>query len=430
MTEKETEQDELGKKLRLSRKVVDSAQPQPKQYYIRDTDVMGFKLIVRPTGVKTYVYDYRSGKGRSGKKQRVTIGASDKLTPEQAREKARGYLAQVINGEDPREDERKLSNRHLFEEVWQQFMDEHVKVKNRVSTQDSTGQRGKVILKHFKGKYVEDITPQHLHDFMLGMKHAKTQANRCRSNLSKMFNLCERPWAYRPLNSNPCRGLFKYQEKRRERYLDDEELRRFMGVLDAAINMVREYPAEDVPLRMIFKARAASYYKLMLFTGARGVEWRKAKLSEIDLPRMQLRPEQTKNNEPAICLPPECVPILEFLLALPRPEDNPYLFPGKYKENMATPRETWKVFKKEAKLDGFNPHDMRHSWAAFALASGLSLADVGQQLNHKSYQTTKRYEHLADQVKQQNAASVGNAISLISSGEAEIIDIRTRKKPA
>lgn len=426
----EQEQSELGKKLRLTRKVVESALPESKLYYISDTEVSGFKLIVRPSGGKTYVFDYRMGKGRNHKPQRITIGATDKFAPEQAREKAKNCLAQVINGEDPREDERRQSNKHLLSEVWQKFLDEHVAIKNRHSTYLSTVQRGKRILEFFKGKYVEDVTPQHMHDFMLGLKEYKTHANRCRSNLSKMFNLCERPWEYRPVSSNPCRGLFKYSEKRRERFLDDEELRRYMGVLNKTINEARSHPIEELPLRLMFKARAACYYKLMLLTGARGCEWRKAKLQEIDIPRLQIRPESTKNDEPAISFPPVCVEILEFLFSLPRPEGNPYLFPGKYKENMGTPRESWKMFKEEAKLEGFNPHDLRHSWAALALASGLSLADVGQQLNHKSYQTTKRYEHLADKVKQKNVAVVSDAIQNISSGEAEIIDIRTRQKPA
>ena len=423
----EQEQDDYSKKVRLTRKVVESAMPQEKQYYIRDVEVSGFMLIVRPTGMKTYIYDYRPGKGRGVQKQRVTIGAANKYSPEQAREKAKGYLAQVIQGADPREDERKLSNKHLLSDVWQQFLDEHVAIKNRHSTYLSTIQRGTRILRYFKGKFVEDITPQHMHDFMLNMKECKTHANRCRSNLSKMFNLCERPWAYRPSNSNPCKGLFKYSEKRRERFLDDAELRRLMGVLNATIAEAQSYTIEEMPLRTMFKARAACFYKLMLLTGARGAEWRKVKLQEIDIPRLQIRPEETKTDEPAVSFPPSCIEILEFLFSLPRPEENPYLFPGKYKENMETPRMQWTMFKADAKLEGFNPHDMRHSWAAFALASGLSLADVGQQLNHKSYQTTKRYEHLADKVRQQNVAVVSDAIQNISSGEAEIIDIRSMR---
>ena len=90
----------------------------------------------------------------------------------------------------------------------------------------------------------------------------------------------------------------------------------------------------------------------------------------------------------------------------------------------------WKEVLKQAKIKDIKPHDLRHSWAAFALASGLSLADVGQQLNHKTYQTTKRYEHLANEVKQRNVAKVSEAIQSMSSGSAKIIDIRDVKNNA
>jgi Flp pilus assembly secretin CpaC len=60
----------------------------------------------------------------------------------------------------------------------------------------------------------------------------------------------------------------------------------------------------------------------------------------------------------------------------------------------------------------------------------LSLADVGQQLNHKTYQTTKRYKHLANEVKQRNVAKVGEAIQSMSIGTAKIVDIRDAKKNA
>lgn len=93
------------------------------------------------------------------------------------------------------------------------------------------------------------------------------------------------------------------------------------------------------------------------------------------------------------------------------------------------PKAVWDDVRTKAGLENFRLHDLRHSWAAFALASGLSLADVGQQLNHKTYQTTKRYEHLADTVKRQNVATVGSAISSIGAGKAKVVDIRSHKKP-
>lgn len=427
---------DLNEKKKLNKTVIAGAVPRSKRYYITDTEVNGFALVVHPAGSKTYVFDYRMGKGRKFPKQRITIGSASKFSPEQAREKAKEYLAQVIKGEDPNQQERKKKDKHRFEEMWECYIEQHVKINNKPRTQQDVIGRGKaVILPYFKGLWVEDITYQDIHNFMLSKKDSgPVDANRCRSYLSKMFNLCERPWEIRPLHSNPCRGVFKYPEKRRDRYLSKEELVRLIEVLNKIIEEGMSACENKVRRQVIHQIQIACYFRLMLFTGARGVEWRNAKIDEVDIERMILQPETTKNDEPAISLPPEAIDIVKFLLSLPRPEENPYLFPGRYKaigDNtscMTPPSYTIRKILEQAEIKNFRPHDLRHSWAAFALASGLSLADVGQQLNHKTYQTTKRYEHLADKVKRKNVATVSTAIEAMSTGNADIIDIRTRKK--
>lgn len=56
------------------------------------------------------------------------------------------------------------------------------------------------------------------------------QANRTLGVLSKMFNLAE-IWGLRPDGSNPCRHIKKYPERKRERFLSDEEFARLGEVL-------------------------------------------------------------------------------------------------------------------------------------------------------------------------------------------------------
>ena len=46
-------------------------------------------------------------------------------------------------------------------------------------------------------------------------------------------------------------------------------------------------------------------------------------------------------------------------------------------------------------------HDLRHSFASVAVASGKGLPIIGKMLGHTQVQTTARYAHLAaDPVKQ------------------------------
>lgn len=57
----------------------------------------------------------------------------------------------------------------------------------------------------------------------------------------------------------------------------------------------------------------------------------------------------------------------------------------------------------KAKLNDLRIHDLRHSFASFGLASGLSLAEIGKLLGHSQVQTTARYAHLAEKVAQEAA---------------------------
>ena len=41
-------------------------------------------------------------------------------------------------------------------------------------------------------------------------------------------------------------------------------------------------------------------------------------------------------------------------------------------------------------------HDLRHSFASFAVADGHSLFLIGKALGHKQARTTESYAHLAD----------------------------------
>lgn len=68
-----------------------------------------------------------------------------------------------------------------------------------------------------------------------------------------------------------------------------------------------------------------------------------------------------------------------------------------------------KAFKKaclSAGLPELRLHDLRHTYASWLIQGGVSLAEVGRLLGHKSPQTTDRYAHLADVPKDQILAAL------------------------
>ena len=98
---------------KITKRLVDSLIPKGRPYIAFDTDLKGFGVRVMPSGVRTYVIEYRpDGGGRKVPKKRMTIGRVRELTPDQARDIARDRLGEVRHGHDPLAD-RQTKRREL-----------------------------------------------------------------------------------------------------------------------------------------------------------------------------------------------------------------------------------------------------------------------------------------------------------------------------
>ena len=91
--------------IKITKRVVDSAEPRATRYVIFDSEVKGFGLRVYPSGEKSWIFEYRPGAGgRRVAKSRITIGKVGDLTPDQARKAADGLRAMAMTGRDPQGD--------------------------------------------------------------------------------------------------------------------------------------------------------------------------------------------------------------------------------------------------------------------------------------------------------------------------------------
>jgi integrase len=60
-------------------------------------------------------------------------------------------------------------------------------------------------------------------------------------------------------------------------------------------------------------------------------------------------------------------------------------------------RTPWGKALKEAGIDDFKFHDLRHTAASYLAMNGASLAEIADILGHKTLQMVKRYAHLSEQ---------------------------------
>ena len=88
---------------RITKTLIKNTEPKKQRFYVWDSTPPGFGLVVYPTGVKSYVFQYRTPQGRT---RRATIGKVEKYTPEQARLSAHAMAEKVRNKLDPLEQKR------------------------------------------------------------------------------------------------------------------------------------------------------------------------------------------------------------------------------------------------------------------------------------------------------------------------------------
>ena len=220
------------------------------------------------------------------------------------------------------------------------------------------------------------------------------RANRVLALLSKMCALAIK-WKYRP--DNPCIGIERNYEPKRNRYLTDDELPRLIAALEA------DHDKQGVDI-----------IRLLLLTGARSAEVLNATWDQFDLGKgVWTKPHTATKQEEEHRLPlnDEAVELLTRLRAAASPKAL-YVFPSAkspFKPRSAV-RHTWDRIRKVTGLADVRPHDLRHSHASFLVNAGYSLPVIGAVLGHKTPSTTARYAHLADETLRDAVKSVGSKV--------------------
>ena len=89
-------------KFTLNKRAVEALKPAEAPFIAWDDRLTGFGVRVQPSGVRSYIVNYRAGDGgRKAANRRLVIGRHGRVTPEQARRIAQETLGRVAAGEDP-----------------------------------------------------------------------------------------------------------------------------------------------------------------------------------------------------------------------------------------------------------------------------------------------------------------------------------------
>ncbi len=380
--------------LRLTKSIVENLTTREGDLIVWDEALPGFGVRVKPSGFRSYILQYRAAE--TGASRRLTIGRHGPLmTLDQARRRARGVLADAMRGADPVAEKAKARAAPNVTALCGDYLERHaIPNKRPKSVREDRSMIARHVQPALGARKVADVTRRQIEDLHRGLADRPYLANRVLALLSKMFNLAV-AWGWRA--DNPVKGVPRFPEQRRERWLTEDELQRLWSALDA-------FPERP----------AAAAVRLQLLTGARIGEVLGAKKSDFDLERgVWIKPSHETKQKRTEHLPlsAEALSLIESAAARDR-RDSPWLFPGrKPGEPLKDIKRFWSALLETAEIEDYRRHDNRHTYASHLVSSGLSLEIVGRLLGHTSPQTTKRYAHLADDALREATEAFGSKLS-------------------
>lgn len=361
------------------------------EYCIWDSELAGFGLRVRPSGNYYWFVRLR----HRGKHRRITLGRSDELDAGLARAQARRLLAEVALDGLPKRAVVKATP--ILSDFVETYWDDLSRVWKPSTTKRNWNAWKGTLALEFGAMRVADILPADIHRWRDGCAgRSECLYNRTLPVLASLLNYAE-ALRLRRKGSNPCRGMPRYWQAPKERYLTPAEYRRVGAAL-----------RED---KAAFPAQVA-IVRLLMFTGARAGEIQNLRWDWIQPPRLLL--PDSKTGPKTIWLNCQA---LEILSGISRRDDCPLVFPNRSGLKPVILANWWLPFRRQCALPDVRIHDLRHSFASTAIMDNVPLATIGKLLGHVLPETTAKYAHLSDDV-------IGDAANRISGSLAKAIGLR------
>ena len=259
---------------------IQNLRPRAVRYEVPDPGARGLRVVVQPSGFKSYAVRYRNAAGRACKltlKGGITLAAARKL--------AADAMLEVAQGRDPgiaKRDARRAAGARAddtIERLAVQFIEQHAKRKTRENSWRQTdGIFRNIVLPAWGKRSVHEIARRDVIELLETVAVDRpVTANRVKAALSRFFRwLADRD----VIMASPCIGIeAPTRETPRERVLSDDELCRLWRACEAV------------------GGSAGTCVKLLILTGQRRSEIAGLRWSEIDGDLLILPSERMKGGK-------------------------------------------------------------------------------------------------------------------------------------
>jgi integrase len=409
---------------KITKRLIDTIEPPTgDDLIVWDTEVSGFRLRVRPTGRKVYEVRYRAD-GSTVQRQ-LTIGRhGSPWTPDAARDRAKTILHAAGQGEDPLATRKAARAAVTVAELCEAYLRDGP--AHKPNKRESSWAVDRYTFNHhliplLGHRVAKSLKPADLAEWQAKVANGGT-ARRVKTGKPRSIVHVRggRGAAARAMRStaamlawaklvdlvdgNPAEKVVKIPDGRRERYLSDEEGAAIWCAIDALLS------------ERSLTLTQASFFRLLMLTGARRGEILGLRWSEVDFQRglLLLPPARHKSGGAAR---PKTLHLssaaLELLTALKAEHPGfQHIFPmlrlqpkagnrdGELRvaafedRPMAPPKSAWDRILKRSQVTDASLHVLRHTFASQVIDTGESLYTLSKMLGHARATTTERYAHL------------------------------------
>ncbi|MFV0321703.1 MAG: tyrosine-type recombinase/integrase [Alphaproteobacteria bacterium] len=409
----------------ITQALINNIEPKEKPFEVFDTNVKGLLLRVQPTGNCTFYFAF---KALNGKKARIKIGQAKRsgvgdITPIIARKRAEEYRVICARGVDPREEiKEKIAKATQDRGNTLSAFSQHqyqLYVKSHHKDAYNTIQR----LKHFEKEWgdlpLDKITTKHIEDYrQKRIKQGLTHATINR-DLNILKGLFSRGIEWGAIADTPFRRLknLRVDKKGNTRFLSKEEEQALRGALRERDRLKREKRASSDKWHLdrgyeLHTARYEDYayvdylepmVLVALNTGMRRGELLSLTWQDIDLKQniISLKGKNTKSAQSRNIPMNDEVKDIITKLHDEGVTAGDYLFThpltGKPMKEIG---KAWREVVKQAGIEGFRFHDLRHTFASNLARHNQSPYTLQSLLGHSSLEMVQRYAHIGDDTLQ------------------------------
>ena len=404
---------------KITKRAVDALQAEPnRDVFAWDTELRGFGVRAKPSGLKTFLIQYRNIEGRT---RRLVIGQYGVLTPDIARHLARKKLTAVADGADPSADRQGVRVGMSVKEVCDWYLDQaeagRLLGRNRRPIKASTlkSDRGRIET-HIKpllgARLVSRLSLQEIEGMQADIAAGKSARGRKKGRggrstggpgvasraISTLRALLGHAARLGVIGKNPAAGVRQLAVKSRKRRLSEDELHR-LGRVMREVAADGEHPT------------GISAIRLMVLTGFRRMEVLGLQRPWFSRSEHCIRFPDTKSGAQVRVLGEAAMDCIE---AQPT-RDSPFVFPADWGGGhfIGVVRVLERVCRR-AQLQNVTPHVLRHTFASVAGDLGFSELTIAGLLGHSAHGVTQRYVHLdtalvvaADRVSLEIAKTLG-----------------------